>query len=50
MKEIRITLEDNEYKTLSKKKGDRTWKQVLINGGGKDDRESNLSESANTQC
>ena len=36
MKEIRIALEENEYKTLSKKKGDRTWKQVLMNGGGID--------------
>ena len=34
MKEIRIALEEDEYKTLSKKKGARTWKQVLMNGGG----------------
>ena len=36
MKEIRITLEEREYRILRKIKGSRTWKQFLMNGGGID--------------
>ena len=33
MKEIRVALEDKEYKQLLKTKGKLTWKQFLISGG-----------------
>jgi len=32
MKEIRIMFEDAEYDQAIKKKGDRTWKQVMVDG------------------
>jgi len=33
MKEIRITLEDQEYEEVSKQKGSMTWKEFFMNGG-----------------
>ena len=32
MKEIRITLEDQEYNQVLKLKKDRTWKEFFLNG------------------
>lgn len=30
MKEVRIVLEEAEYKALQKKKGSKTWKEYLM--------------------
>lgn len=35
MKTINVTLEDKEYKTASKRKGKRTWKEIVM--GAKND-------------
>jgi hypothetical protein len=32
MKELRITLDDADFKKLVKKKGDRTWREFLLEG------------------
>lgn len=37
MKTIMIHLEDKEYKTMLQKKGERTWKTMLMNNCGEED-------------
>ena len=44
MKEIRIALENKEYRELLKRKGQLTWKQFLMNGGMRRDGDNNTSE------
>lgn len=33
MKTINVTFEDPEYKILIKQKGDKSWRQFIIEGG-----------------
>lgn len=42
MKEIRISLEDKEYMMIRKLKGEMTWREYLLGGGG-NGRNSNTS-------
>lgn len=44
MKEIRITLEDKEYKQVLKVKGGKTWKQHLMRGVGEDGSNNNIKK------
>jgi hypothetical protein len=41
MKEIRISLEDKEYRKIQKLKGKRTWREYILNGCGERDGENN---------
>ncbi len=36
VKQVQIILDDHEYEALKKKKGDRTWKQFLIEASEKE--------------
>ena len=37
MKSILIHLEEDEYEKVMKKKGDKSWKEYLIQNGGGDE-------------
>ena len=39
MKEIRISLEDKEYRTVRKKKGSKTWREYLLCGCGEENEQ-----------
>ena len=45
MKEIRIALEDKEYRQLKKIKGKMTWKQFLFENGERDERRDKNNKS-----
>ena len=44
MKEIRITLEDQEYEKVLKQKGEMTWKEYFMEGGEKNGNNDTAKE------
>jgi predicted CopG family antitoxin len=49
MKSILIHLEDEEYETLKKAKGNLSWKQVLLAFQREEDRKSGMSKLKNPE-